>query len=254
MAKQPSVITGIFKSPFLEQVAYFRNKLGNLVPTARWDDLEGAEHDVGFMVAGAQKADLLADLAAAVDRAITEGKSLHAFRKEFFSIVEKRGWHGWTGEGSAKGEAWRTRIIYQTNMRTSYAAGRRAQLIYAGFDIWVYKHGHSRSPRPQHLAWDGLALPANHPFWKKHYPPADNAYGCNCYAVGARSNKGAERLGADLSKALPNGWDNTLSAGYDLGARVTYTITVMAKKMREWPTEVRELYLQSLPDHLHKQF
>lgn len=254
MADLSSVISGVFKSPFLEQVAYFRNKLGNLVPTKRWDDLKGVEHDVGFMVAGAQKADLLADLAAAVDRAITEGKGLHAFRKEFFSIVERRGWHGWTGEGSAKGEAWRTRIIYQTNMRTSYAAGRRAQLVEAGFDIWVYKHGHSRSPRPQHLTWDGLALPANHPFWKTHYPPADNVYGCSCYVVGARSNKSAERLGADLNKTLPDGWDDKLSTGYDFGARVTDTVQTMAKKMREWPKEIRESYLQSLPESLRQQF
>lgn len=254
MADLSSVIAGVFKSPFLEQVAYFRNKLGNLVPTKRWDDLKGVEHDVGFMVAGAQKADLLADLAAAVDRAVTQGKSLHAFRKEFRGIVEQRGWHGWTGEGSAKGEAWRTRVIYQTNMRTSYAAGRRSQLVEAGFDIWIYKHGHSRNPRPQHLAWDGLALPSNHPFWKANYPPADNVYGCSCYVVGARSDKRAERLGADLSKTLPDGWDDKTSEGYDLGARVADTVQVMTKKMKEWPVEVRESYLQSLPTHLRKRF
>ena len=27
------------------------------------------------------------------------------------ALVEKNGWHGWTGEGTAKGEAWRTRVL-----------------------------------------------------------------------------------------------------------------------------------------------
>ena len=69
------------------------------------------------MVAGATKADLLADLAAAVDRAIVEGTGLEVFKRDFRGIVEKHGWHGWTGEGTAKGEAWRMRTIYRTNMR-----------------------------------------------------------------------------------------------------------------------------------------
>jgi len=109
--QQPSALSGVFARPFNEQVAFFRNKLGNLVPTARWDDLTRSAHDTGFMVAGAAKSDLLADLAAAVDRAVTEGKGIEAFRKDFRSIVQQRGWHGWTGEGSAKMEAWRTRVI-----------------------------------------------------------------------------------------------------------------------------------------------
>jgi uncharacterized protein with gpF-like domain len=173
MAKRhTSVARNVFRRPFAEQTAYFRNKLGNLVPTARWDDIERGAHDTAFMVAGAAKADLLADLAAATDRAVTEGKSLQAFRKDFRDIVERRGWHGWTGEGSKKGIAWRTRVIYQTNASTSYAAGRLAQLREGGFSYWVYKHGGSADPRPEHLAWDGLTLPPDDPFWQTHYPMA----------------------------------------------------------------------------------
>jgi hypothetical protein len=63
------------------------------------------------------EADLLADLAAAIDSAISTGASLGEFRKAFRQIVADRGWHGWTGEGSAAGQAWRTRIIYTTNTR-----------------------------------------------------------------------------------------------------------------------------------------
>ena len=47
------------RRPFAEQVAFFRGKLGNLVPTATWRDLWKSQHDRAFMVAGAAKADLL---------------------------------------------------------------------------------------------------------------------------------------------------------------------------------------------------
>jgi uncharacterized protein with gpF-like domain len=164
--------TGAFNKPFREQVAAFRARLGNLVPTAAWDDLWQEAHDRAFMVAGATKADLLADLAQAVDRAISDGVGIEAFRQDFRKIVEKHGWHGWTGEGTKAGEAWRTRVIYRTNARTSYAAGRFAQLTEGGFKYWVYLHGGSLEPRELHLhVFDGLVLPPDHPFWLTHYPP-----------------------------------------------------------------------------------
>lgn len=200
-------VSGILKRPFAEQVAAFRLRLRELVPTRVWTDLPGPGHDRAFVVAGAMKAELLADLARAVERAIGEGGTLEDFRRDFRAIVERHGWHGWTGEGTQAGEAWRTRVIYRTNMATTYAAGRRAQLIEGGFAFWVYRHGGSRDPRPEHLAWDGLTLPADHPFWATHSPP--NGWGCSCYVVGARSERGARRLGGDPDRDPPDGWDRT---------------------------------------------
>jgi len=197
-------LTATFGKPFKEAVAAFRLRLGNLVPTARWDDLWQEQHDRAFMVAGATKADLLADLAAAVEKAIAQGTSLEEFRRDFRKIVEERGWHGWTGEGTKAGEAWRTRVIYRTNMRVSYAAGRMAQLVEGGFTLWVYRHGGSVEPRIIHLGWDGLVLPPEHPFWATHAPP--NGWGCSCYVVGADSFEGAQDLGGQPGKKLPDGW------------------------------------------------
>lgn len=197
-------LAAVFGKPFPEQVAAFRLRLGNLVPTSVWTDLERAGHDTGFMVAGALKAELLADLAAAVQKSIEAGTTLEEFRKDFRQIVTKHGWHGWTGEGTAKGEAWRTRVIYRTNLSTSYAAGRLAQLIAGKFKFWVYRHGGSQEPRVQHLAWNGVALEPDHPFWTSHAPP--NGWGCSCYVVGARSEAGIRRLGGTPGKKLPEGW------------------------------------------------
>lgn len=163
------------KLPFDEQIRFFRSKLGNLIPTERWTDVWKSQHDRGFMVAGAAKADLLADLARAVDGAIAEGKSIGWFRQQFDEIVGRHGW-AYTGERN-----WRTRVIYQTNLSTSYAAGRLAQLrdpeLQKLKPYWMYKHNDSvLHPRPLHQSWDGLTLPADHPWFKAHYPP--NGWGC----------------------------------------------------------------------------
>lgn len=194
-----------FRKPFAEQVAAFRLRLGDLVPTSAWDDLLHSAHDRAFMVAGATKADLLQDLANAVDKAISEGTGLEAFKRDFRTIVQKHGWHGWTGEGTPKGEAWRMRTIYRTNMRTSYMAGRLAQLRDGNFPLWVYRHGGSADPRPQHLAWDGLILEAAHLFWQTHYPP--NEWGCSCRVFGARSQKAAIRRGGNPTVKLAPDWN-----------------------------------------------
>lgn len=244
-----------FRRPFRQQLAALRLRLERLVPTARWDDLWQAEHDRAFVVAGAQKADLLADLAGAVDKAVSKGTTLDEFRRDFREIVERRGWHGWTGEGTARGEAWRTRVIYRTNVATSYAAGRRAQLIEGDFAWWVYRHGGSREPRPHHLALDGIALPPDHPFWAKHFPPND--WGCSCRVFGARSEAGIRRVGGDPSKRLPEGWDRIdprtgapvgIGRGwaYAPGASVADDIIRLAREKAErLPAQLRFSFLEA---------
>jgi len=254
---QASVVANAFKRPFAEQVAFFRSKLGNLVPTAKWDDISKSAHDKGFMVAGAAKADLLADLAMAVDRTHAEGKGIEAFRKDFRAIVKKHGWHGWKGEGSEKGEAWRTRIIFQTNMNTSYNAGRLAQLRQAGFAFWIYHHNDSvKSPRPLHKAWDGMVLPSDALWWKTHYTP--NGWGCRCYITGARSKESAKLVGGKPDKKPDAAWNQKdpktgapvgIDKGWDYmaGDTVSDAVQSMAKKTQQWEYTIAKAYMQDVP-------
>lgn len=240
----PSELSDVFGKPFAEQVAFFRRKLARQVPTTRWDELQGAAHDDAFMVAGAVKADLLSDLASAVDKAIAEGRGIEDFRRDFDAIVRQHGWTGWAGEGSVKGEAWRVGVILRTNAYTSYAAGRMAQLREGKFAFWVYRHGGSIEPRPDHLSWDGWAGPPDHIFWATHYPPSD--WGCSCYVVGARSASGVRMLGGILGKALPKNWQKRdpktgapvgIGKGWDYapGASVSSVVTAAARKIETWP-------------------
>lgn len=244
-----------FGQPFAQQVAALRIRLGNRVPTQAWDDITRSAHDQSFMVAGAEKADLLADLAGAVDKAIEKGTTLEEFRKDFREIVARNGWTGWTGQGTEKGEAWRTRIIYQTNLRTSYAAGRYAQLKEAGYAYWIYKHSHAVHPRPQHLAWDGVALPPDHPFWATNYPP--NGWGCGCEVRGAHTTAGIRRAGGDPGKVLPGGWDRRDARGllpgidknwdYAPGATMADTINALSGKLPSLPAPIGAAMFASWP-------
>lgn len=247
--RQPmdGAIGGATRVPFPEQIAFYRAKLRNLVPTAAWDDMVGAAHDDAFMVAGAMEAQLLADLAGAVDRAIADGTGLDAFRRDFNAIVARHGWTGWTGEGTPAGRAWRTRVILRTNAATSYAAGRFAQLTEGKFAYWVYRHGASLEPRLNHLSWNGIALPPDHPFWTTHYPPSD--WGCSCYVLGASSAAAVRRLGGDLTKKLPDGWNVRdaksgtpagIGRGWDYapGASVARRTSALAAKIEQWPAMI----------------
>lgn len=249
VARDPR-LAGILRRPFAQQAAFFRGKLGNLVPTERWTDMLRSAHDRGFMVAGAQSADLLAGLAAAVDRAIAEGVSIDAFRKDFRAIVERAGW-GYRGQFN-----WRTRTIYRANIATSYAAGRDAQLREGQFPYLMYKHGGSHDPRPEHLAWDGIVLPADHPFWKTHFAP--NGWGCSCRIVGVRSPDAARRMGGDPDKPLPEGWDMRdpetgalpgIDPGWDYrpGETVADTVQQMAAKTQHWDYALAKAYMQHAP-------
>lgn len=196
-----------FGTPFQAQIDFLRQKLG--VPTERWDDIQRAAHDRAFVVAGAAKADLLADLQQAVVKAAEEGAGLQAFRKDFKGIVAKHGWTGWTGEDTPAGVAWRTRVIYQTNMATSYAAGRHAQMsdpeVLKLRPYWRYLHSDGvMTPRPLHLAWHGLTLRHDHPFWKTHYPPC--GWGCQCRVTSVSRLEGEASARAGLDEP-PAGWD-----------------------------------------------
>lgn len=178
--------------PFPEQQEFFRQKLN--IPTDGWTDIYNAEHDWAFMVAGANRDEIVADFRESIERMIEEGLTIEDFRKDFDRIVAE---HGWDYNG---GREWRSRVIYETNLRTSYAAGRLAQLneAIAELPYWEYHHSGAEHPRLNHLSWDGLIIAADNPWWQQYYPP--NGWGCGCY-VTAHSEAGLRDLGVTPSEA-----------------------------------------------------
>lgn len=222
---------GTFNKPFKEAVDFIRQKLN--LPTEHYDDIIQSAHDRAFMVAGVTKADLLEDFRQAIDKATAEGKSIGWFRDNFDDFVNK---HGWAYNGERD---WRTRIIYTTNIRTSYAAGRYAQLndpdLLSVRPYWKYLHNDSvMHPRPLHQSWSGMVLRHDDPFWSTHFPP--NGWGCRCYIQAVRPSeyKGRPEIKAEgetyqkvdrygvtheVPKGIDYGWDYEPGAKADASLR-----------------------------------
>lgn len=191
--------------PFAEQIAFFRRKLN--LPTNAWTDIWNEAHDHAFVVAGANREDLLLDFRAAIEKAIADGGTLADFRKDFDAIVAK---HGWSYNG---GRNWRSRVIYETNLRSSYAAGRYAQLqaVKKLRPYWRYVHSDAvQHPRPLHLAWNGLVLRADDTWWKTHFPPG--GWGCQC-TVHSLGEDDLQRYGKTGPDPAPDDGDVTVTVG-----------------------------------------
>jgi len=169
--------SGQFQLPFREQLAYLKQK--KTLPTASYKDIDSRQHDKAFVVAGAMKADLLSDLHRIVIEAAESGQSFKQFQDNFDDVLGK---HGWLNDADKEYKAWRANMIYQTNLRTSHAAGRYKQMtdpdVLKRRPYWRYRHNSVENPRIQHQRWNNLVLPADAQFWKVNFPP--NGYGCQC--------------------------------------------------------------------------
>jgi len=243
------------KLPFNEQATFFQNKLN--IPTQKWDDLWKDQHAKGFMVAGAYKADLLTDLRTAVDKAITKGVSLEKFRQDFDNIVAT---YGWSYNGSRN---WRSNVIYSTNVRTSYAAGRWTQLTDSEqlqvLPYLTYKHGDSRVPRPIHLYWDGLTLPADDPWWQTNYPP--NGWGCKCRVYGStrKEYEAARQVGKGVAPSreidpktgepigIDKGW------GYNVGEAQKQPYSILQSALDRYPEDIRRQFIDEMAHDTTRQ-
>ena len=161
-------------TPFAEASEHFRRKLR--LPIRTYRDLSGECHAKAFMIAGATNDAMLADFQAAIQKAMDTGTSIQKFRDQFDSLVQA---HGWQYRGKP---GWRSAVIFNTNMRTSYMAGKWQQ-AWDNREMTPYlRYVQVQRPtkRPAHAVWHGIILPITDAFWSVHYPP--NGWGCLCTA------------------------------------------------------------------------
>jgi hypothetical protein len=163
---------GLGRMPFRKAIDYFQEK--QPLPSQAYTDLVHAMHDRAFVIAGVTRQDVLTDVQGLVLTALKEGTPLAQFQKDFQRVIEGK----WDPR---QGAAWRSRLIYETNVRTAYSAGRYRQLMSMRdtHPYWTYHHGDSRRPRLMHLGWNGITLRWDDPWIQTHYTP--NGWGCSCY-------------------------------------------------------------------------
>ena len=251
--------------PFKEAIDHFQGKLK--IPSQHWDDMLGEVHAKAFTVAGATKADLLTDFHTAVTDAIKNGTTITDFRKQFDKTVAK---HGWSYKGK---RGWRTRVIYDTNLRTAHAAGKwqQFQRLKDRRPFLQYFTAGDENVRPQHSEWNLIVLHIDDPWWSSHYPPND--FGCRC---GARSlslrqirkekldisqapaldpteriNIASGEIYGDVPKGIGVGWDYNVGKAW-LGPDIAFGEKIMAM-----PSPLRTAALNNAKDlapHLEKAF
>jgi SPP1 gp7 family putative phage head morphogenesis protein len=186
-----------------DAIEAFRRR--NLVsPSFSWQDVWQAEHANRFTVAKLARTDLLEAIRGELDRAISEGRSLDQFAAEIQPRLARAGWWGTrevidpsTGQvGRTTFNPARLQLIFDVNLRQSYAAGRwqRIQRNKSILPFIVYRTMRDERVRASHRPWHGLALPVDDPFWQTHYPP--NGWRCRCTAY-AIDEQGLAELQGD---------------------------------------------------------
>lgn len=185
-------------------VEYFSAK--GLRITSSWQDMQPGAHAGAFTVAGVMKGEVLQDIRSALDDALASGKTYDQFLKQLTPQLKAKGWWGIPND-PATGEVLpgramtphRLRTVYQTNLQSSYMAGRyKAQLENADRrPYWKYVAILDARTRPRHRALNGRIFRYDDPIWGVIYPP--NGYNCRCRVV-ALSQEDFAAEGGLLSK------------------------------------------------------
>jgi len=195
-----------------DAVRVFRQR-NLLSPTYNWQELWQDAHARAFTVSRLARLDLLAAVRNAVDDAIDNGASLREFQARLRPLLADAGWWG-TREviDPRTGEVLRTtfgptrlQLIYETNLRQSFAAGRwqRVQRNKSVLHYLRYRTARDERVRPAHAAWEGVTLPVDHPWWQTHYPPCGWRCRCRAYAVSAAAIDRARARGERVITTAP---------------------------------------------------
>lgn len=193
-------------------LAFFRGK--GLQQSFDWRDMLRQEHDRAFTVAKLLDMDLLADVRAAVDQAMADGKTFAEFRDQLTPLLQAKGWWGKqemtdpeTGEQRLVqlGSARRLQIIYDTNLSTSYAAGHWQSIVTNAktAPYLLYNAVDDDRTRKLHRAWDNTVLRWDDPWWQTHYPP--NGWRCRCTVIqlSERDLRKLGKTGPDPAPSTP---------------------------------------------------
>lgn len=211
MADSP--LSALFKLTPEEAVAYLQQR-GELTQTFDWRDVWQEEHALQFTVSRLANLDILEAMRAGILSSVKGDSSRRDWAKNAKELLMQAGWWGKqsvtdpaTGETvSTTFNAARLKLIFDTNTRMAYSAGRW-QRIERNKDTHPYvRYITKRDERVRglHRSWDNLTLLVDHPFWRTHTPP--NGWRCRCRVVSisqAEYDAGLSPNGEALNKTAP---------------------------------------------------
>ena len=174
--------------PPKEAVDYLRRK--GIRPGFSFRDVWREEHATSFTVAKMMDVDMLRDVQNSLTAAIEGGTTREQWMRDMTEYLSKRGWWGrkvvedpLTGKKveAQLGSSRRLETIWAVNMGQAAQAGtwERGQRS-TSHPYLMYRVGPSKEHRERHLAWDGLVLPKDDPFWQTANPR--NGWGCKCHS------------------------------------------------------------------------
>ena len=185
---------------------YIKDK--NLQVGFSYKDVWNEEHATAFTVAKAMQLDVLSDIKKAVEKALEEGHSFEHFKKNLKPTLQQKGWWGkkkmtdpLTGAeiDAQLGSDRRLKTIYDVNLRSAFQKAQYDRTMASDLHPYLmYCIGNAKKHREQHLAWNGLILPKDDPWWDNHFPP--NGYRCKCHtrAVSEPRKRRYERDGIKI--------------------------------------------------------
>lgn len=157
-------LPGISPDPvrFEEAIAALRRR----VPMTKdaWSELEQEELEFAFTVADVAQLDLVVDVYEAIERAVRDGTTLEDFKADVGDDLED----AWGEESPARLEA-----VFRTNVMGAYNGGRyaAAQQVKDERPYWRFDGpDDSRTSKDICRPCVGVILPADHPWWRTHYP------------------------------------------------------------------------------------
>lgn len=189
-----------------------------------------------FTVARATTLDVLRTIRGEVAKAVGEGQTFADFKRTLQPRLQDLGWWGRqevldgdTGEVSTVqlGSVRRLRTIFQTNVQTSYMAGRFKRYLANVQDrpYWRYVAVMDGRTRPLHAALNGKVWRWDDPIWQVIWPP--NGWGCRCRVVAMTA---AEFEASGLP--LENGADAVVQLQLPIG-RDGETVAVQGVRYRD---------------------
>lgn len=176
-------------------IAWFRKR----VPLTReqWDELVESSKRRAFMVSGVARLDVIADVMAALDKAVAEGSTLDDFKDEIATTLTE----AW--QGTVQNPPARLETIFRVNVQSAYSAGRYEQMsdpeVVKFRPFFMYDAIIDQRTTDTCKELHGVVLPQDDPYWDGRIPPTH--FKCRS---GLRSLRKSQAEKQGVTKSPPN--------------------------------------------------